>query len=215
RGAGWNCIKVIWGSDWDPLLAADKTGLLVQRMGEVVDGEFQKYTVEDGEYIRKHFFGKYPELLRLVQHMSPEQIARLKRGGPDPEKVYAGYRAATEHVGQPTVILAQTVKGYGLGEAGEGTNTTHQQKKIKSEHLIDFRNRFSLPISDDDVARATFFKPASESKEMVYLQKRRKELGGYLPQRRSVCPTLKAPGDDFLADYVKGSGDKAPSTTMA
>ena len=156
RGAGWNCIKVIWGSDWDPLLAADKTGLLVQRMGEVVDGEYQKYVVSDGAYIRKHFFGKYPELLELVKDLSDEQLAKLKRGGHDPVKVYAAYKAAVEHKGSPTVILAQTIKGYGLGEAGEGRNTAHQIKKFKEKKkvLAYFRDRFNLPLSDDDVAHA-------------------------------------------------------------
>jgi pyruvate dehydrogenase E1 component len=214
RGAGWNCIKVIWGSDWDPLLAADKTGLLVKRMGEVVDGEFQKYTVESGAYIRQHFFGKYPELLKLVEHLSDEQLTKLKRGGHDPEKVYAAYKAAVEHRGQPTVILAHTVKGYGLGEAGEGKNTTHQQKKLKAKHLIEFRNRFGLPISDEDVSQAAFYKPAEDGCEMKYLRERRKALGGSLPARIVKCPPLKAPGPEFVEPYVKGSGDKAPSTTM-
>src|SRR5439155_3531131 len=135
RGAGWNCVKVIWGSDWDPLLAHDKSGLLVQRMGEVVDGEMQRYTVESGGYIRKHFFGKYPEVLKLVEHLSDEQIVKLKRGGHDPEKVYAAYKAAVEHKGSPTVLLAHTVKGYGLGEAGEGKNIAHQAKKMAAEQL--------------------------------------------------------------------------------
>jgi len=214
RGAGWNCIKVIWGSDWDPLLAADKSGLLVQRMGEVVDGEYQKYTVEDGEYIRQHFFGKYPELLKLVEHLSPEQLAKLKRGGHDPEKVYSAYRAAVEHTGQPTVILAKTVKGYGLGEAGEGKNTTHGLKKIKGKQLAEFRSRFGLPLADDDVNKASFYKPADDSKEIQYLNKRRQALGGYLPVRQVKCPLLKAPGEAFVKTYSAGSGDKAPSTTM-
>jgi pyruvate dehydrogenase E1 component len=215
RGAGWNCIKVIWGSDWDPLLAADKSGLLVQRMGEVVDGEFQKYTVESGAYIRKHFFGKSPELLKLVEHLSDEQIAKLKRGGHDPEKVYAAYKAAVEHVGAPTVILAHTVKGYGLGEAGEGKNTTHQQKKLAAEHLIEFRNRFGLPLGDEDIANAEFYKPAADSRELKYLHERRQSLGGYLPARKVNCPQLKAPGPEFIQTYARGSGDKALSTTIA
>jgi pyruvate dehydrogenase E1 component len=214
RGAGWNVIKVIWGSDWDPLLAADKTGLLVQRMGEVVDGEFQKYTVESGAYIRKHFFGKYPELLKLVEHLSDEQLTKLKRGGHDPEKVYAAYKAAVEHKGQPTVILAHTVKGYGLGEAGEGKNITHQLKKIEEKHLLEFRNRFGLGISDEVVGKAGFLKPAADTREVQYLQERRKELGGYLPSRRVSCPPLKAPGEEFVKAYAGGSGTKAPSTTM-
>jgi pyruvate dehydrogenase E1 component len=215
RGAGWNCIKVIWGSDWDPLLAADKSGLLVKRMGEVVDGEYQKYTVAGGAYIRKHFFGKYPELLELVEHLSDEQLEKLKRGGHDPEKVYAAYKAAVEHKGTPTVILAYTVKGYGLGEAGEGKNTAHQQKKMQAKYLLEFRNRFGIPLSDEEVEHADFHKPADDSREMRYLHERRKVLGGYLPQRRSKgAPPLRTPGDDFLAAYAKGSGDKTPSTTM-
>jgi pyruvate dehydrogenase E1 component len=214
RGAGWNCIKVIWGTEWDSLLARDKTGLLVQRMGEVVDGEFQKYTVESGAYIRQHFFGKYPELLKLVEHLTDDQLTKLKRGGHDPVKVYAAYKAAVEHKGSPTVILAHTVKGYGLGEAGEGKNTTHQQKKLKAKHLIEIRDRFSLPISDEEVSRAAFHKPAAESQEMKYLQERRKALGGYLPARVVNCPKVKAPGANFVEPYAKGSGDKAPSTTM-
>jgi pyruvate dehydrogenase E1 component len=214
RGAGWNCIKVIWGSEWDPLLAADKTGLLVKRMGEVVDGEYQKYTVSSGAYIRQHFFGKYPELLKLVEHLTDEQLVKLKRGGHDPGKVYAAYKAATEHKGSPTVILVHTIKGYGLGEAGEGKNTTHQLKKVKEKFLLEFRNRFGLPLSDEDVAKAEFHKPAADSREMQYLHDRRKALGGYLPVRSAKAPKLKAPGEDFVKPYVKGSGDKTPSTTM-
>jgi pyruvate dehydrogenase E1 component len=214
RGAGWNVIKVVWGSDWDPLLAADKSGLLMRRMGEVVDGEFQKYTVAGGAYIRQHFFGKYPELLRLVEHLSDEDLERLKRGGHDPEKVYAAYKAAVEHTGAPTVILAKTVKGYGLGEAGEGKNTTHQQKKLTAEHLISFRDRFGLPLSDEDVSEAHFFRPAEDHAEIRYLNERRKALGGPLPARVVRCPALKAPGPEFVQRYAAGSGDKTPSTTM-
>ncbi len=214
RGAGWNCIKVIWGSDWDPLLARDKTGLLVRRMDEVVDGELQKYTVESGAYIREHFFGRYPELLKLVENMSDEQLAKLKRGGHDPEKVFAAYKAAVEHEGSPTVILAATVKGYGLGEAGEGMNVTHQQKKLKAKHLLEFRNRFGLPLSDDDVEHANFYRPAEDSHEIQYMKERRRALGGYVPARVVKCPALKAPGADFVEAYAKGSGDRTPSTTM-
>jgi pyruvate dehydrogenase E1 component len=213
RGAGWNVIKVIWGSGWDPLLERDKSGMLVKRMGEVVDGEFQKYTVESGAYIREHFFGKYPETRKLVEHMTDDQIAKLPRGGHDPHKVYAAYKAAVENTGKPTVILAHTVKGYGLGEAGEGKNVAHQQKKIAAEHLIAFRNRFGLPVSDEAVAKAGFYKPAENSGELRYLKERRKALGGWLPARVVRCPALKAPGDDFVAYYAKGTGDKAPSTT--
>jgi pyruvate dehydrogenase E1 component len=214
RGAGWNCIKVLWGSDWDALLEQDKTGLLVQRMGEVVDGEYQKYTVEGGAYIRKHFFGKYPELLKLVQHLTDDQLVKLKRGGHDPVKVYAAFKAAVEHRGSPTVILAYTVKGYGLGEAGEGRNVAHQQKKLEAKYLIEFRNRFGLAVPDEAVNKAKFYKPAPESSEIQYLQKQRRELGGFLPARVIQCPPLKAPGPDFVQTYAKGSGSKEPSTTM-
>jgi pyruvate dehydrogenase E1 component len=215
RGAGWNCIKVIWGSDWDSLLERDKTGLLVQRMGEVVDGEYQKYTVEGGAYVRQHFFGKYPELLKLVENLSDEQLTKLKRGGHDPVKVYAAYKAAVEHRGQPTVILAHTVKGYGLGDAGEGKNVAHQTKKVEAKYLIEFRNRFGLAVPDDAVNKAGFYMPPADSSELKYLQKRRKELGGQLPIRHVNCPPLKAPGDEFVQPYVKGSGGKELSTTIA
>jgi pyruvate dehydrogenase E1 component len=215
RGAGWNCIKVIWGTDWDPLLERDKSGLLVQRMGEVVDGEFQKYTVEGGDYIRQHFFGKYPELLKLVENLSDEQLTKLKRGGHDPVKVYAAYKAAVEHRGQPTVILAHTVKGYGLGEAGEGKNVAHQTKKVEAKYLIEFRNRFGLSVSDETVSKVGFYKPPEDSSELKYLHKRRKELGGYLPVRSVNCPPLKAPSVEFVQNYAKGSGNKALSTTIA
>jgi pyruvate dehydrogenase E1 component len=215
RGAGWNCIKVIWGGDWDTLLERDKTGLLVQRMGEVVDGEFQKYTVESGAYIREHFFGKYPELLRLVENLSDDQLTKLKRGGHDPVKVYAAYKAAVEHRGQPTVILAHTVKGYGLGEAGEGKNVAHQTKKIDAKYLLEFRSRFGLSVSDETVNKVGFYKPPEDSNEMKYLRKRRKELGGYLPVRKVTCPPLKAPPVEFVQNYTQGSGNKALSTTIA
>ncbi|MFO0879456.1 MAG: pyruvate dehydrogenase (acetyl-transferring), homodimeric type [Gemmataceae bacterium] len=216
RGAGWNCIKCLWGSDWDPLLAADKSGLLIQRMGEVVDGEYQKYVVSDGAYVRQHFFGKYPELLELVKDIPDDQLAKLKRGGHDPVKVYSAYRSAVEHRGSPTVILVATVKGYGLGEAGEGLNSVHQIKvfKEKKKVLSAFRDRFNLPISDEDVEHAQFYRPADASPEMRYLHERRKALGGYLPQRRVNCPSLTPPGDDFVALYTKGSGKAEPSTTM-
>ncbi|MBY0525954.1 MAG: pyruvate dehydrogenase (acetyl-transferring), homodimeric type [Gemmataceae bacterium] len=214
RGAGWNVIKVIWGSSWDPLLASDKSGLLVQRMGEVVDGEYQKYTVEPGSYIREHFFGKYPELLKLVEHLSDEQLRRLGRGGHDPEKVYAAFKAAVEHTGSPTVILAKTIKGYGLGEAGEGRNVTHQQKKLNEEELREFRSRFGISISDEDVAQAPFYKPSEESREIQYLRKRREAMGGYLPARKVACEPLHMAGRDLFADFLKGSSQNAFSTTM-
>src|SRR5438552_3429165 len=215
RGAGWNVIKVIWGSTWDPLLAADKSGLLVKRMGEVVDGEYMKYAVEPGSYIRKHFFGKYPELAALVEHLSDEQLRKLSRGGHDPEKVYAAFKAAVEHKGSPTVILAATVKGYGLGEAGEGRNVTHQQKKLNEDELGEFRTRFGIPISDEDVAEAPFYKPPDDSRELHYLRKRREELGGSLPTRSLRCPQFKAPPLDLFKEYLQGSGSSEFSTTMA
>src|SRR5215475_11869367 len=179
RGAGWNVIKVLWGSDWDPLFAADETGLLVKRMGEVVDGEYQKYVVSDGAYFREHFFGKYPELLELVKHVPDDKLASLKRGGHDPVKVYAAYKAAVEHKGSPTCILVQTVKGYGLGEAGEGMNSVHQIKKFKEKKkaLAHVSKRFDLAIPDEQIQTAQLYKPADDSPEMKYLHQRRKELG--------------------------------------
>jgi pyruvate dehydrogenase E1 component len=215
RGAGWNCIKVLWGSEWDPLLEHDTTGLLVKRMGEVVDGEYQKYTVEGGAYIRKHFFGKYPELLKLVEHLSDDQLKKLKRGGHDPEKVYAAFKAAIEHRGSPTVILAHTVKGYGLGEAGEGKNVAHQTKKVEAKYLIEFRNRFGLSVSDEAVGKAGFYRPPEDSSELTYLRQCRQDLGGFLPARPVNCPRLRAPAQEFIQHYVKGSADKALSTTIA
>jgi pyruvate dehydrogenase E1 component len=215
RGAGWNVIKVIWGSDWDALLERDKSGKLVQRMNEVVDGEFQKYTVETGAYIREYFFGKYPETRALVEHLSDEQIRKLSRGGHDPEKVYAAYHAAVNHKGSPTVILAATVKGYGLGEAGEGRNITHQQKKLNEDELAEFRTRFGIPISDNDVADAPFYRPADDTREIQFLLKRRSELGGCLPARTVRCPPLEAPKPELFKDFYKGSGDNEFSTTMA
>ncbi|MFN6102971.1 MAG: pyruvate dehydrogenase (acetyl-transferring), homodimeric type [Planctomycetaceae bacterium] len=215
RGSGWNVIKVIWGGDWDPLLAADSNGLLMSRMGEVVDGQYQKYSVEDGGYTRDHFFGKHPELLQLVSNLSDEQIQKLKRGGHDPEKVYAAYKAAVEHVGAPSVILAKTIKGYGLGEAGEGKNISHQQKSINEDELREFRSRFSIPISDEEVAQAPFYRPAPDSQEMTYLQERRRVLGGSLPQRRTAAAKLDIPGLDAFKELLGGSGDRECSTTGA
>jgi pyruvate dehydrogenase E1 component len=214
RGAGWNVVKVIWGDDWDPLLARDETGLLVRRMEELVDGESQRYTVSSGEFIREDFFGRYPELLELVKGYSDEQIRKLRRGGHDPEKVYAAYKAAVAHRGAPTVILAQTIKGYGLGEAGEGRNITHSQKKLNEQELREFRSRFAIPISDDDVADAPFYRPHEDSPEMHYLQERRRELGGFLPERRPGAPPLSAPPDEIFAEYREGTGDREVATTM-
>jgi pyruvate dehydrogenase E1 component len=214
RGAGWNVIKVIWGSDWDPLLARDKSGLLVKRMGEVVDGEYMKYAVEPGSYIREHFFGKYPELAQLVEHLSDEQLRKLSRGGHDPEKVYAAFQTAVSHRGSPTVILAHTIKGYGLGEAGEGRNVTHQQKKLNEDELAEFRTRFGIAVSDTSVADAPFYKPADDSRELEYLRKRREALGGYLPARTNRCPPLRAPALELFKDFLQGSGGNEFSTTM-
>ncbi|HVX61878.1 MAG TPA: pyruvate dehydrogenase (acetyl-transferring), homodimeric type [Pirellulales bacterium] len=215
RGAGWNVIKVIWGDDWDPLLDRDKGGLLVQRMNEVVDGEYQKYTVMPGSYIREHFFGKYPELEELVSHLSDEKLRTLRRGGHDPEKVYAAYKTAVESNGKPTVILAKTIKGYGLGEAGEGRNITHQQKKLNEDEYREFRSRFGIPISDEEVSKAPFYRPAADSPEMQYLQQRRKELGGYVPTRIGKHTPIKTPRIGEFPDSLTSSGDREVSTTMA
>ena len=214
QGAGWNVIKVIWGSDWDKLLAADKSGLLIRRMEEAVDGDYQKYSVEPGSYTRKHFFGKYPELLELVNHLTDEQIQKLLRGGHDSRKVYAAYRAAVEHRGQPTVILAKTIKGYGLGEAGEGRNITHQQKKLNEKELREFRERFGIPISDEEIAETPFFRPPPQSAERQYLVGRRKKLGGFLPQRVVDAPVIEVPKQELFAELLKGSGKFEMSTTM-
>jgi pyruvate dehydrogenase E1 component len=214
RGAGWNVIKVIWGSDWDPLLAKDKDGILVKRMGEVVDGEYQKYVVEPGSYIREHFFGADPRLEEMVEHLSDEQLAKMRRGGHDPQKVYAAYKAAFEHKGSPTVILAKTIKGYGLGEAGEGRNITHQQKKLNEEELREFRTRFGIPISDEDVAEAPFYRPPDNTQEIRYMQDRRKKLGGYLPSRRATSSQLKTPAEDVFEEFYKGTEGRGVSTTM-
>jgi len=215
HGAGWNVIKVIWGDDWDPLLAQDKNGLLIKRMTEYVDGDSLKYTVSSGEYIRQHFFGKYPELLEMVKDHSDEQVRKLRRGGHDPEKVYAAYKAAVEHTGSPTVILAQTIKGYGLGEAGEGKNITHQQKKLNEEELREFKIRFNIPISDDKIAEAPFYRPPDDSPEIKYLLERRRALGGFLPRRDTKIQSLKTPSDVLFEEFYKGSGNLEVSTTMA
>ena len=181
RGAGWNVIKVIWGKDWDPLLAKDKDGLLVKRMGEVVDGEYQKYTVESGEYLRKHFWGKYPQLLEMVKHLTDDDLKKLTLGGHDPVKVYNAYKAAVEHKGQPTVLLIRTIKGYGLGDAGEGKNITHQQKKLTEDELRAVRERFSIPVPEEKLSEAPYYRPDEKSPEVSYLKERRKALGGSLP----------------------------------
>ncbi|MCW9050653.1 MAG: pyruvate dehydrogenase (acetyl-transferring), homodimeric type, partial [Deltaproteobacteria bacterium] len=215
RGAGWNVIKVIWSSDWDPLLEADDSGLLVQRMDAVLDGEMQKYTASNGAFIRKDFFGQHPELLELVKGYSDEQLGGLKRGGHDPAKVYAAYLAAVEHKGSPTVILAQTIKGYGLGEAGEGKNITHSQKKLNEEELKEFRTRFNIPVSDEDIAKAPFYRPDEDSPEIQYLKERRAALGGSLPRRFDGSMPMACQTDWLIQEYLEGSGERELATTMA
>ncbi len=214
RGAGWNVIKVIWGSDWDPLLAQDHDGILRQRMQDAVDGDYQKYSVEEGSYIRKHFFGKHPQLLNMVENLSDDALRKLNRGGHDPIKVYTAFKAASEHRGQPTVVLAKTVKGYGLGESGEGKNITHQQKKLNEDELKEFRDRFDIPISDKEIASAPFFRPQENSPEMQYLKERRQQLGGYLPSRQVTSKRLKAPKEDLFREFYAGSDGREVSTTM-
>ncbi|MCZ6577529.1 MAG: pyruvate dehydrogenase (acetyl-transferring), homodimeric type [Gammaproteobacteria bacterium] len=215
RGAGWNVIKVIWGSYWDPLIMRDTQGLLRHRFEECVDGEYQAFKAKGGAYTREYFFGKYPELKAMVANMTDEDIWRLNRGGHDPHKVYAAYAAAVKHEGQPTVILAKTVKGYGMGEAGEGQNITHQQKKMGEQALKAFRDRFNIPISDDKIAEAPFYKPPEDSPEMAYLMERRKALGGYLPVRRARAEPLAVPALSVFEAQLKDTGDREISTTMA
>jgi len=214
RGAGWNVIKVIWGSDWDPLLEADTEGLLVERMNETLDGEWQKYTVEPGSYAREKFFGTDPRLAALVEHLSDEQIFKLRLGGHDPEKIYAAYDAATKHEGQPTVVLARTIKGYGLGEAGEGRNITHQQKKLDYDELRHFRDRFDIPIADDVLDEAPFYRPDKKSEEYQYLIERRRELGGFVPLRRVRAAKMKPLKPEIFVEFEKGTGDRDAATTM-
>src|SRR5579863_2225027 len=215
RGAGWNVIKVIWGSDWDALLSRDTTGLLQKRMGEVVDGEFQTYVTKDGAYIRKNFFGKYPELLDLVSHLSDEELFRLQRGGHDPRKVYNAYKAAVETQDQPTLILAHTIKGYGLGEAGEGRNITHQQKKLNEQEIAQFKSRFEIPIPDEAARNASFYRPPSDSPEIAYLHERRRLLGGYMPSRSGKVEKIQAPPLETLKESLEGSSGREVSSTMA
>lgn len=215
RGAGWNVIKVIWGSYWDPLLARDTKGLLRKRMEEVVDGDYQNYKAKDGAYVRKHFFGKYPELLEMVANMSDEDIWRLNRGGHDPHKVYAAYHQAMQHTGQPTVILAKTVKGYGMGHAGEGLNITHQKKKMDIKGVRAFRDRFNIPLTDEQLAdEVPLYTPEPDSPEMLYLHERRKALGGYLPVRKHEAALLQVPELSMFDAILKGSGEHELSTTM-
>ena len=215
RGAGWNVIKVILGESWDKLLQKDSKGVLKKRLGELVDGERQKFSISDGKYIRKEFFGKYEELQELVEGVSDDEIASLRRGGHDPVKVFNAYKAATENEGSPTVILAQSVKGYGLGEAGEGRNITHQQKKLNEEELKQFRDRFNIPISDKDLAEAPFYKPKDNSEEIKYLKEQREKLGGFIPFRNSKQPKFTMPEEDVFDEFLKGSGKREVATTMA
>jgi pyruvate dehydrogenase E1 component len=215
RGAGWNVIKVIWGSYWDPLFARDTKGLLVKRMEEAVDGEYQNYKAFNGAYVREHFFGKYPELKAMVANMSDDDIWRLNRGGHDPHKVFAAYAQAMTASGKPTVILCKTVKGYGMGEAGEGKNITHSQKKMGEEALKHFRDQFNIPISDEEITDAPFYKPAEDSPEMVYLRERTKAMGGFVPQRRNSAEALQIPDISIFDNMLKGTGEREISTTMA
>ena len=215
RGSGWNVLKVIWGSYWDPLLAMDKDGMLKKRMEECVDGEYQNFKAKGGAYTREHFFGKYPELREMVSAMSDNDIWRLNRGGHDPHKVYAAYAAAASHKGQPSIVLAKTVKGYGMGDAGEGQNITHQQKSMDIESLKAFRTRFDLPVSDKEVESLSFYKPPNDSPEIQYMMERRKELGGFLPARRRKTTSLKIPALSAFSNVTTSSGEREISTTMA
>jgi pyruvate dehydrogenase E1 component len=215
RGAGWNVIKVLWGDSWDDLLARDTTGLLMKRMEECVDGEYQSFKAKGGAYVRKEFFGKYPELLKLVEHMTDEEVGKLRRGGHDPQKVFNAYKRAVEHKGAPTVILAKTIKGYGMGEAGEGRNVTHQQKKLNEDELLYVRSRFDIPISDDAVHTVSFYRPPENSAEMTYLKNRREAMGGSLPARQPARIEIKAPPMEMFVEQVGGSGGREVSSTMA
>ena len=215
RGAGWNVIKVIWGRLWDPLFANDKQGLMQQRMDEVVDGEYQNYKAKGGGYTREHFFGKYDELAKLVAHLSDDDIMGLNRGGHDPFKVYAAYHAATRHRGEPTVILAKTVKGYGMGEAGEAENATHQVKKLGLDDLKHIRDRFDIPLTDDDLAGVPYYRPPPDAPETVYLKRQRAKLGGPLPKRTAEAQPLRVPPLELFEQQLQGTGKRAVSTTMA
>ena len=215
RGARWNVIKVLWGSEWDPILERDTEGLLVKRMGELVDGEYQKLVVSSGAYVRERFFGSDPRLLQLVEPLPDEALRRLRLGGHDPRKVYAAYKAAVEHKGAPTVILARTIKGYGLGEAGEGKNVTHQQKKLNEEELREFRSRFGIPLNDEDCVEVPFYRPAEDSIEIQYLRTRREALGGYMPKRSVRSKPIVADHDELFKEFLGGSESREVSTTMA
>ncbi len=214
RGAGWNVIKVIWGSDWDNLIRNDRDGILVRRLGEVTDGQYQKFFVESGAYFRQNLFGSDPRLLKMVEHLSDDQLSRMRLGGHDPIKVHAAYKAAMEHKGGPTVILAKTIKGYGLGEAGEGKNITHQQKKLNEEELRVFRSRFGIPIPDEELHDAPFYRPGDDSPEIQYMQERRKQLGGYMPERKVRSAPLKPVAASHFEEFHKGTDGREVSTTM-
>jgi pyruvate dehydrogenase E1 component len=214
RGAGWHVLKVIWGSRWDALLAKDEDGLLRRRMEEVVDGEYQNYKAKGGAYTREHFFGAYPELLEMVSNMSDEDIWRLNRGGHDSHKIYAAYAEATQHTGQPSVVLAKTVKGYGMGDAGEALNISHQQKKMDEESIRLFRNRFKIPVANDELAALPYYHPGEDSEEIKYMKERRKALGGYLPQRRVESNPMEVPSLEAFQSLLKDTGEREISTTM-
>ena len=214
RGAGWNVIKLIWGSNWDPLFAQDKTGILLKRMEEALDGDYQNYRAKGGAYTREHFFGKYPELEELVSKLTDEDIWRLNRGGHDQQKVYAAYAAATKHRGQPTVILAKTVKGYGLGKSGESLNIAHQLKKPNKESIKQFRDRYRIPVSDEELDNVPFYKPPEDSAEIKFIKECRKNLGGSIPQRRPMHEPLEVPGIEIFDQLLADSGDRKFSTTM-
>ena len=215
RGSGWNVIKVIWGSYWDQLLAKDKSGLLIRRMNECVDGEYQAFKAKGGKYVREKFFGKYPELRELVSSMTDKDIWRLNRGGHDPHKVYAAYSAAMQNTGSPSVILAKTIKGYGMGKTGESVNTTHQQKKLDEQDLLYYRDRFNVPLTDKQVRDIEYYKPSEDSEEMKYLKEKRLKLGGFIPERSSFAKQIKAPPKDIFDTFMKSTGKKEMSTTMA
>ncbi len=214
RGAGWNVVKVIWGSDWDNLIINDRDGILVRRMGEITDGQYQKYFVESGAYFRHDLFGSDPRLLKMVEHLSDEQLSRMRLGGHDPIKVHAAFKAATEHRGAPTVVLAKTIKGYGLGEAGEGKNITHQQKKLNEDELRMFRSRFGIPIADEELHDAPFHRPPDDSPEIRYMQERRKQLGGYLPERKVRSKPIAPVAESHFDEFHKGTDGREVSTTM-
>jgi pyruvate dehydrogenase E1 component len=214
RGAGWNVIKCLWSSDWDPLLEKDTSGLLVKRMNEAVDGEYQAFKAKGGAYVRENFFGKYPELLKLVENMSDEEIGRLRRGGHDPKKIYNAFKAATDYTGGPSIILAKTVKGYGIADF-EGRNPTHQQKKLDEKKMEYFKARFEIPIPDESARNGAFYRPPDSSPEMAYMHERRKQLGGYMPSRKFGPSQFAAPPIEYLGDMLEGSRGPEPSTTMA